>query len=124
MKLKMREHSIVVTREPGDSRCSGVVNAAGESRLLYHIKKLLNTQGYDLIKKHMAKDGHLVDDLQQYLRTRKPSGETSKDIYIYNSMWAIEGAEEELNKTGSVTLSVMKGINRCGREETVFAKEN
>jgi hypothetical protein len=110
MKLEMREHSLVVTKEPGDPRCSGIVNGKGESRLLYLIKKQLNAQGFDLIKKHCAKDGHLMDDLQQYLRTRKPSGNPEKDIYIYNSMWTIEGAEVELNKTGSVILTVVRDV--------------
>ena len=110
MKLEMREHSLVVTKEPGDPRCSGVVNAKGESRLLYHIKKQLNAQGFDLIKKHMAKDGHLMDDLQQYLRTRKPSGDPNKDIYIYNNMWSIQGAEEYLNEEGHVTLAVERDV--------------
>jgi len=110
MKLEMQEHSLVVTKEPGDIRFSGIINAAGESRLLYHIKKILNKQGYDLIKKHMAKDGHMMDDLQQYLRTRKPSGDPSKDIYIYNGMWQICGAGEDLNKKGSVVLSVMRDV--------------
>ena len=110
MKLEMREHSLVVTKEPGDPRFSGIVNAAGESRLLYHIKKQLNAQGFNLIKKRMWKDGHLMDNLQQYLRTQKPSGDPSKDIYIYNSMWNIEGAEVELNKTGSVILSIIRDV--------------
>jgi hypothetical protein len=120
MKLEMREHSLVVTKEPGDPRFSGIVHARGESRLLYHVKKILNKQGYDLIKKHMAKDGHLMDDLQQYLRTRKPSGDPSKDIYIYNSMWTICGAEEDLNKTGSVILSVMRDVFNVAKATTPF----
>ena len=124
MKLEMREHSLVVTREPGDPRCSGLVNARGESRLLYHIKKQLNAQGYDLIKKHCCKDGHLMDDLQQYLRTRKPSGDPSKDIYIYNSMWTIEGAEVELNNTGSVILTVMRDVFNVSKTTTPYRQSS
>ena len=82
MKVEIKGYCVVVTREEGDPRFSGVKNGAGESRLLYHIKNILNAQGYDLIKKRMHKDGHLMDNLQQYLRTRKPSGEPDKDIYI------------------------------------------
>jgi hypothetical protein len=110
MKLTMNEHSLEVIKEPGDPRFSGIVNAAGESRLLYHIKKQLNAQGYDLIKKHCCKDGHLMDSYQQYLRTRKPSGDPEKDIYIYSGFFAIEGAEEALNRNGSVVLSVEKDV--------------
>ena len=110
MKLEMREHSLEVIKEPGDPRFSGIVNAAGESRLLYHIKKQLNAQGFDLIKKHCCKDGHLMDSYQQYLRTRKPSGNPEKDIYIYNGMWNIRGAEEYLNEDGHVTLHLVKDV--------------
>ena len=82
MKVTIDGHVCTVTKEPGDPHFSGVVNAAGESRLLYHIKNILNTQDYDLIKKRAYKDGHLLSDMQQYLRTCKPSGNPQKDIYI------------------------------------------
>ena len=110
MKVEIINYACRVTKEPGDPKFSGVVNARGESRLLYHIKNILNARGYDLIKKRMYKDGHLVDDLQQYLRTRKKSGDPNKDIYIYNSMWNACGAEAILNRVGTVTLTVVKDI--------------
>jgi hypothetical protein len=110
MKVQVLEHVCVVTKEPGDPRFSGVVNAAGESRLLYHIKKELNKRGYDLIKKRMWKDGHLVDSMQQYLRTRKKSDNNIHDIYIYNGNWNVEGADERLNRDGTVTLTVVRCI--------------
>jgi hypothetical protein len=110
MIVAIQGNICTIVRQPGDPHFSGVTDAAGESRLLYHVKKALNDQGYDLIKKRMWKDGHLVDDLQQYLRTRKPSGDPDKDIYIYNEQWAIKGAEEDFNKHGIVTLSVVKNV--------------
>lgn len=110
MKLEMGESILKVIKEPGDLRFSGMKNAAGESRLLYHIKNILNTRGYDLIKKRMWKDGHLVDDIQQYLRARKRSGDPKKDIYIWNHNWCIRGAEEYLNEYGQVDLSVMTDV--------------
>jgi hypothetical protein len=110
MKIELKDHSCVVTREPGDPRFSGVVNAAGESRLFHHIKKALNAQGFDLIKKRMGKDGHLVDDMQQYLRTRKKSGDPKKDIYIWNGMWAIKGADQYLNEDGQVWLNLIADV--------------
>ena len=114
MKVKMTGHKCIVTREPGDPVFSGNKNAAGESRLLHHIKNILNQRGYDLIKKRMWKDGHLVDNMQQYLRTRKPTGNPNKDIYIWNGMWAVNGADFYLRRDGEVTLIV---------ETNVFAKE-
>lgn len=110
MKVEIRNNDCVVTREKGDPICSGIVNAAGESRLLYHIKNILNKQGYDLIKKRMWKDGHLMDDMQQYLRTRKPSGDPKKDIYIWNTYWLIRGAEEDFNTNGETTFGVMYDV--------------
>lgn len=117
MKVEIKGFACIITKEPGDPHFSGVVNAKGESRLLYHIKKILNTQGYDLIKKRMNKDGHLVDEMQQYLRTRKPSGNPEKDIYIWNTMFAIHGAEEPLNKTGTVILSVDTDVFKKGEKK-------
>ena len=110
MKVYIKDGLVHVTKEKGDPRFSGVANAAGESRLLYHIKKIMNARGYDLIKKHMYQDGHLVADMQQYLRTRKPSGNMNKDIYIWNNEWCIEGAEAELNRDGHTTLSLMYDV--------------
>ena len=109
MRIEFHESYILVFREKGDKAYYGVKNAAGESALLYAIKKQLNAQGYDLIKKRMCKDGHLVDDMQQYLRTRKPSGEFDKDIFISNPRWAIEGAEVDYNQ-GCVRLLLTKAI--------------
>jgi hypothetical protein len=114
MKVKIINHNCIITKESGDPVFSGVKNAAGESRLLHHIKNILNRQGYNLIKKRMWKDGHLMDDMQQYLRTKKPTGNPNKDIYIWNSMWAINGADFYLKRDGEVTLSV---------ETNVFSKE-
>lgn len=110
MKVEITGGACVVTREPGDPIFSGIANAKGESRLLYHVKKILNTRGYDLIKKRMAKDGHLVDDMQQYLRSRKPAGDPANCICIYNDQWAIEGADDVLRRNGKVTLRIVTDI--------------
>lgn len=101
--------SLLVEREEGDPKFYGVVNAAGESRLLYHVKKTLNERGYDLIKKRMWKDGHLVDDRQQYLRTRSHTSDTPH-IYIWNDRWMIVGAEEDYNEKGKTRLHVYLNI--------------
>lgn len=110
MKLEMSGATLKVIKEPEDPKFSGKVNAKGESRLLYHIKNILNTQGYDLIKKRMCKDGHLVDGMQQYLRARKRSNDPLKDIYIWNHAWQVKGAEEDFNEYGQACLSVMTDV--------------
>ncbi len=109
MRIKFYGNHIMVFREIGDRCFYGVLNAAGESGLLYAIKTKLNLLGFDLIKKRMYKDGHLVSDIQQYLRTRKPSGNPNSDVYIYNGSWGIEGAERNYN-AGSCRLEMVKGI--------------
>jgi hypothetical protein len=109
MKVEIKGNLCIATKEPTDPKFSGTVNAKGESRLLHHIKQELNKQGYDLIKKRMWKDGHLMDDNQQYLRTRK-KGAGVADIYIYNNRWALEGAEEPFNRNGYVELAVVNNV--------------
>lgn len=109
MRIEFKTSAILVHRESGDCKFYGVVNAAGESNLLYAIKIKLNKLGFDLIKKRMHKDGHLVDDLQQYLRTRKPTGNPETEIYLYNDHWAINGLEEDYNQ-GSCRLTMVVGI--------------
>jgi len=108
MKIVFNGNVCIVTREPTDPRFYGIVGAKGESRFLYHLKNYLNNRGYDLIKKRMYKDGHMVDDLQQYLRTRSKK---SKFPYIclYNNHWAINGLDEDFNK-GEAVLSVEHNI--------------
>ena len=103
----LREKGICrVTSEKGDKRVSGGnVNAAGESQLLHRIKRALNRVGCNLIKKRMWKDGHMVDDMQQYLRSRNTKGETWA---IYNGHWALRGADEALNEFGTVDLVLVR----------------
>lgn len=102
MRFELTKNSITAIREENDPKFYGRVNGAGESRLLYHIKVHLNNYGFDLIKKRMHKDGHLVDDLQQYLRTRWERSGTPH-VMIYSGFWMIRGAEQDWNK-GKVTL--------------------
>ena len=101
MKIELQDYSCKVTKEHGDIKFSGNLNAAGESRLFYHMKPILESiTGRKWIKKRMWKDGHMVDDIQQYLRTANKPYEC-----IYNSAWAIESADDTLNRTGEVTLT-------------------
>ena len=96
---------LLVEFEAGDPKHYGVQNAAGESSLLLAIKRQLNANGGDWIKKRMWKDGHMMDDMQQYLRMRKPASNGVQGA-IFNGRWQIEGANEALNRDGKVTLTV------------------
>lgn len=97
MKVEIKGSVCTVVREPGDPRFKT------ESTLLHHVKKALAMQGFDLIKKRMCKDGHLVSAEQQYLRTRRRDG-----ICVFNPRWQVEGAESRFNRDGSVDLAVEK----------------
>ena len=109
-QIIISETYMTVKREPNDPKFYGVQNAAGESNFLYWLKNILNADyGYDLIKKRMWKDGHMVDDMQEYLRTRSPRSEGPK-VAIYNHRWAIEGLEQPWNGLGEVTLAVERDI--------------
>ena len=99
MQIQLIDNKCIVTREPGDPMVYGKAYGKGESLLLHHIKLKLNAMGFDFIKKRMCKDGHLVDDLQQYIRTRK-----APFLMLFNQHWAIAGLEEDYNDFGQVTL--------------------
>jgi hypothetical protein len=80
-----------------------------ESRLLYRVKLILNARGYDLIKKRMWRDGHMVGtEHTQYLRSRRVRGKPS--ICVYHANHAVEIAAESFNKLGRVELAVEYGL--------------
>ncbi len=109
MELKFNGTVLEITREASDPKYYGTINAASESKLLYAIKKKLNGMGFDLIKKRMWKDGHLVSDMQQYLRAKKATGCKDKDIALYNMSWAIDGLNDRFN-AGGCKLGIIFGI--------------
>ena len=95
MKIELVGTNVLrVVRETNDPKFYGAYHAAGESNFLYFLKKELNKRfpKAHFIKKRMWKDGHLVDDLQQYIRTK------DGNIMISNGYWAIRGIEEDWNK--------------------------
>ena len=97
-----------VTKEAGDKRLSrSGYNGSIESTFLYRVKVELIKQGYDVIKKHIADDpGNLVDDFQQWIRTRKWAGK-SGEFAIYNNSYAVFDAGERYNEEGELILSVL-----------------
>jgi hypothetical protein len=110
MIVELKSGSCIVTRESSDKRLKN------ESALLHHVKLALIAQGYDVIKKLMWKDGHMVSDHQHYIRTRRARVGTEA-IAIYSSFFALRDASEDFNKDGKVTLSVMREtVTRKGAE--------
>jgi hypothetical protein len=96
--INRKEHLVTVEKTKGDPIFRNTQWALAESTFLYHVKSQLLKAGYDCIKKRMWKDGHMVDDTQQYIRDRK--GEWC----IYNDAYALYDAGEEFNKMGLVNL--------------------
>ena len=111
MNVVLSERECVVIREKGDPRMrhSGYGRGTSyycgaESQLLYHVKKALIAQGHDVIKKRMWKDGHLVDEDCQYVRTRNVNAEHG--IMVWNGNHQIYDAGERFNEDGTVILHV------------------
>ena len=109
MQTEFHKNRIIVIRDKTDPKFYGCYQAKGESSLLHALKKHLNSKGYDLIKKRMWKDGHLVDECQQYLRARRKTGDPEKDIMIYNTFFQIRGANSDFNE-GRVILGLEEDI--------------
>jgi len=108
MKISFIDNQCIVKKQDTDPKFYDGGWSDGESKFLYHLKKALNESGYDLIKKRMWKDGHLMDDTQQYLRVRKFNKKYPKmNISIHNPRYAIRGANQDFND-GEVVLMVTK----------------
>jgi uncharacterized protein (UPF0297 family) len=72
-----------------------------ESQLLYEIKNELNNKGYNVIKKLMWKDGHLMgDNYTHYIRER------NWKFAIFDGDWQIRLLHEDYNKNGYITLVI------------------
>lgn len=78
-----------------------------ETAFYHALKKALNFHGYlfrgekfNLVKKLMWKDGHLVDDTQYYLRDAKGR------YCIYDPEYAVRDIAKHFNKHEFVTLSI------------------
>ena len=111
--LDIPKLTCTLTKETGDPRFTRGGWGEAESRLLYHVKQALITQGHDVIKKRMWKDGNMVDDTQQWVRTRKWSKEYAPDEFaVFNNGYMVFDAGEEFNhlKPGeTMRLSVFVG---------------
>ena len=103
MKIEFTNNiNCVVTREAGDRK------PYTESALLHAIKKALNDRGHDLVKRIMAKDGHMVggDTGPHYLRDRK------RRYCIWDDAYAVRLLHETYKAEGRVVLvcSTLDGL--------------
>lgn len=104
VELDLHRHICKVTKEKGDPYFSRSDWSDAESTFLYHVKEELIKQGYDVIKKRMWIDGHLVADSRQYIRTRSTNSDDF--LMVYNSNYAAVDAGEEFNKNGFYNLTI------------------
>lgn len=103
MKLSLRRNGrhgrLTVTREEGDPKYYD------DGAFLHAVKKKLLADGHDVIKKRMWKDGHLVNDDQQYIRTR--SRRPDPDAFmIWWEFHPYRGPQDDWNKNGEVELAI------------------
>jgi hypothetical protein len=122
MIVTIVDRACYVYRQPGDptyrpNRSCSSWSPPGwygaESRLLHHVLRIFNVRGYDLIKKRMWKDGHMVGtEHTQYLRSRHVRGTPSLCIYLADH--AVEIAAESFNVLGRVALAVEYGLAEEG----------
>lgn len=106
--LNFKNNVCRVIKESGDPYFKNSGWTLSESIFLYHVKAELIKQGYDVIKKRMWRDGHLVDETQQYIRTRSGLSKLN-DFAIYNSQYSLWDAGIEFNHNGKVDLDLVTG---------------
>lgn len=85
MQITLNGKSVTIIREESDPKLYS------DSILFHRIRNKLNEMGYDVIKKLMNKDGHLVADTQYYIRDRKG------DFCIHDDQYAIRSAYRDYN---------------------------
>ena len=99
MKLVIRDNECTFWREPHEW---GIKN---ENDLMLALKCELNRRGYDLIKKLMCQDGHMVSDTQYYLRARKKRTRGGI-VFIYDDQYAVRNAAQDYTHWQRVTFRV------------------
>jgi hypothetical protein len=110
MKIKFKNGEAIVTPTPKE-------RFATDSAVWYAIRNELIAKGHDVIKKLMHKDGHMVDQFEHYVRTRRhgkgPDPKSfmldysSRGLYYRTLCKALNDAARE---GGSVVLFVHRDI--------------
>ena len=120
MRLTVERGQLLVEKTDGDPRfkngfpdARGYYGVLAESTFLYHVKKVLLAHGLDCIKKRVWRDGGLVDETQQWVRTRAWAygGEDSTGQFaVYNGRYQIEDAGEVFNRESRVYLDILGDV--------------
>ncbi len=109
LRFNLQARTCSVEARPGERKRFAASNK-GESAFWHWVKVQLRARGYDVIKKAMTKDGHMVDEHVYYVRTRKymtaarKSG--GKEFCVYDSMSSTYLVTDSLRERGVVHLTV------------------
>ena len=90
-----------------------------DSAFWHAVKRELQKQGHDVIKKLMWKDGHMVDDNQYYVRSRKY---TPTSFMLSQTDFAIRSVYDDYNKEGKATFFAIDASMEDEAAEEVLAK--
>lgn len=107
MKVTIQGTECKVTREAGDPKLRNGGWGTADSRFFYLLKKVLNARGFDLVKKQMCRDGHMISEGQFYLRARKYVKNPRHNIAILDHRYCLRSVAEDFNK-GDVVLFVVR----------------
>lgn len=108
MQLVWDEDTLLVVREKGDKRFYGSGWGSAESAFLHSVKQRLLTDGYDVIKKRAWKDGNIVDEHMQWIRSR--NAKCKGNFAIYNPNYAVFDAGQRWNEDGKVELRILRNL--------------
>jgi len=92
MKVITYSDRVWIQKEAGDK-------IKNESQFMYQVKKELIKMHFDVVKKLMYKDGHMVSDTVYYIRDRRGRS------CVWDDQYQIRSAADRFNRDGQVHLS-------------------
>jgi len=126
MKVEIDGCRLTCIREKGDGQMKSGWGADPASMLLHRVKVKLNSIGFNLIKKRMAKDGHMTSDFRQYLRL-KNNDTAAPHIYVTDELYQMRSACEDFRKDGKVTFTIQMNVTgkqpECAQMVAELAKK-
>jgi hypothetical protein len=106
--IKRGLKACIVRKTDGDGLFYNTSTSSGESKLLYRVMKILNENGYDLVKRRMVDDGHKVPASAFYLRSRVTHDPKKSPIAIFLPSHSHAPADKLFREQGEVRLLVVE----------------
>ncbi len=98
MRIRYDGYAVFLEREEGEPR------VRNESDLFVRLRNVLRAQGYDVVKKEMSKDGHMISEGVFYVRTKNM--ESRNSFAFYDVHYAVRDIALDYNVKGKVTLRI------------------